>query len=255
MRVQLSGYARLTPPHKGIVLESCRSAIESILASETLYEFATRQPAARQFKGRAPVYAIDLGEGCGDVVVRRSTRGGALAGLNTDLFLPPTRGLREMVTSLRLREAGVQTPEMVGFIIYRAGAIFRRTDVVTREIKDSADLASALDRDSGAERRREMFEATAQLVTALSREGAHHSDLNLRNILVSATDAPESAQIQAYVLDVDRIRFHFPGDPVVLSANIARLVRSMRKLRARGELKIEDAEIETLRQRALELAG
>lgn len=255
MRVQLSGYARLTAPHRGIVLDSCREAIESILATETLYEFAARQPAAKKFKGRATVYAINLGDGCGDVVIRRSMRGGALAGLNTDLFLPPTRGLREMVTSLRLREAGVQTPEMVGFVVYRAGPLFRRTDVVTREIKDGTDLVSALERDSGAERRRGMLEAAAQLVTALSREGAHHSDLNLRNILVSGSDAPEFPQIQAYVLDVDRIRFHFPGDPVVLSANIARLVRSMRKLRARGELKIEDAEIETLRLRATELAG
>lgn len=256
MRVRLPGYGRLAAPATtGIVLESCRASIESIIANETLYHFAARQPSPKTFKGRAPVYAIGLGESCGDAVVRRSMRGGALAGLHTDLFLPPTRGLRELAISLRLRSAGVQTPEMIAFIVYRAGAIFRRTDVVTREIPGGVDLASALAHPGNADRRAEMLDAAAGLVAALSREGAHHSDLNLRNILVTNADTAESAQILAYILDVDRIRFHFPGDPVVLSANIARLARSMRKLRDRRELAIEDSEIEALRKRAMELAG
>lgn len=256
MRISLPGYARLTAPGaSGIVLESCHGAIEAILANETLYDYAARQPAARRFTGRAPVYAIGLPDGCGDAVVRRSMRGGALARLGTDLFFPPTRGLRELVTSLRLRAAGVPTPEVIGFVVYRAGPVLRRSDVVTREIPGGTDLASALRTVSDVERRRATLEATAHLVAALSREGAHHSDLNLRNILVSGIGAGESAQPQTYILDVDRIRFHVPGDPVVLGANIARLARSMRKLRDLGRLRIEDSEIETLRERAMELAG
>ncbi len=238
------------------MLESCRGAIEAILAKETLYDFAARQPEARRFAGRAPVYAIELPGGCGNAVVRRSMRGGALARFGTDLFFPPTRGLRELVTSLRLRGAGVPTPELIGFVVYRAGPVLRRSDVVTREIPVGADLASALRTVSDVERRRATLEATAQLVAALSREGAHHSDLNLRNILISGMGgAGESAQPQAYILDVDRIRFHVPGDPVVLGANIARLARSMRKLRDLGRLRIDDSEIETLRARTMELAG
>lgn len=181
-------------------------------------------------------------------------RGGALAGLETDLFLPPTRSLRELVTSLRLRGAGVKTPEMIGFIVYPAGPVFRRSDVITREIEGGVDLVSALAHPGNADRRGEMLDATAHLVAAISREGAHHSDLNLRNVLVSSGGIAGTSQVQAYILDVDRIRFHFPGDPVVLSANIARLARSMRKLRDHGELRIDDAEIETLRLRATELA-
>jgi Lipopolysaccharide kinase (Kdo/WaaP) family len=256
LRIRLPGYARLTAAGaRGIVLESCRSAIESILANETLYDFAARQPAARRFAGRTPVYVIELPDGCGDAVVRRSMRGGALARLGTDLFFPPTRGPRELVTSLRLRAAGVPTPEVIGFVVYRAGPVLRRSDVVTREIPGGADLASALRTVSDVERRRATLEAAAQLVAALSREGAHHSDLNLRNILISGIGAGESAPPQAFILDVDRIRFHVPGDPIVLGANIARLARSMRKLRDRSELKIDDSEIETLRARAMELTG
>ncbi len=255
MRISLPGYARLTAPGaSGIVLESCRGAIEAILANETLYDFAARQPTARRFAGRAPVYAVGLPDGCGDVVIRRSMRGGALARLGTDLFLPPTRGLRELVTSVRLRAAGVSTPELIGFVIYKAGPVLRRSDVVTREIPGGTDLASALAALSDADLRRATLEATAHLVAAMSRDGAHHPDLNLRNILVTGVGASEGAQPQAFILDVDRIRFHFPGDPIVLSANLARLTRSMRKLRDRGELKIDDSEIETLRARATELA-
>jgi len=256
LRVRLPGYVRLTSPTAtGIALEGCRASIESILANETVYDFAARQPSRKQFKGRAPVYSLGLGEGCGDAVVRRSMRGGAFAALHTDLFLPPTRGLRELVTSLRLRGAGVNTPEVIAFIRYRAGPIFRRSDIVTREISGGVDLASALAHPGNAERRSEMLDAAAILVAALSREGAHHSDLNLRNIIVSTSPAGDSDHLQAFILDVDRIRFHFPGDPVVLSANIARLVRSMRKLRDRGELTIDDSEIENLRKRAMDPPG
>jgi Lipopolysaccharide kinase (Kdo/WaaP) family len=255
LRIHLPGYVRLTAPGvAGIVLEGCRMPIESIVAGQSLYDFAAGQPAARRFAGRAPVYVITLSDECGDVVIRRSMRGGALARLRTDLFFPPTRGLRELVTSLRLRRAGVQTPEMIGFIVYRVGPVLRRTDVVTREIKGGMDLASALQRASDPEQRLALLEAAAQLVAMLSRAGAHHSDLNARNILVTGTESAFPPPPRAHILDVDRVRFHIPGDPVVLSANIARLARSMRKLRDRGQLKIEDSEIERLRARAMELA-
>ena len=246
MRVSLPGYARLTSPRaRGITLESCRRALESILANETIYDFAARQPEARKFTGRATVYAIDLPEGCGSAVVRRSMRGGWLSRLKTDLFLPPTRALRELVTSLRLRSVGVATPEVIAFAVYPAGSIFRRSDVITREI-EGKDLASVLADDHSPERRRESLEAAAVLIAALSHAGGHHSDLNVRNILVSGDTA--------YILDVDRIRFHVPGDPIVLRANIARLKTSLRKRRDLHELRIEESEIIALGARIEELA-
>ena len=246
MRITLPGYERLTSPRaRGIALENCRGVLESILANETVYDFAARQPYARKFAGRATVYAIELPGGCGPAVVRRSMRGGLLAGLNTDLFLPPTRAVRELITSLRLRSAGVATPEVIAFAIYHVGAIFRRSDVITREI-DGKDLGSILAADSSAESRSESLEAAAVLVASLSRAGAHHPDLNLRNILVAGG--------VAYILDVDRIRFHVPGDPIVLRANIERLERSLRKRRELDGLTIEDLEIAGLGARVMELA-
>lgn len=246
MRISLPGYARLmTPRARGITLENYRFTLESILATETLYDFAARQPDARKFRGRATVYAIELPNGCGPAVVRRSMRGGWLSSLHTDLFLPPTRALRELVTSLRLRSAGVATPEVIAFAVYRVGAIFRRSDVITREIQGE-DLGSILAGASSEERRQVSLETAAALVASLSLAGAHHSDLNLRNILVSGD--------VAHILDVDRIRFHFPGDPIVLSANIARLKRSLRKRRDLDKLPIDESEIVALGERIMELA-
>jgi 3-deoxy-D-manno-octulosonic acid kinase len=246
LRISLPGYARLTSPRaRGITLESCRAPIESILANETIYDFAARQPDARKFAGRATVYAIELPDGCGSGVVRRSMRGGWLSSLNTDLFLPPTRALRELVTSIRLRSAGVATPEVIAFAVYPAGGIFRRSDVVTREVQGK-DLGSILAGGPSEERRQVSLETAAALVASLSLAGAHHSDLNLRNILVSGD--------VAYILDVDRIRFHVPGDPIVLRANIARLKRSLRKRRDLDRLPIEESEIVALGERIMELA-
>ena len=76
----LPGYARLRGHGiRGLVVETSRKGLESILANETLYDYAARQPGAREFKGRVPAYAITLPDGGADVVVRHSMRGGALA--------------------------------------------------------------------------------------------------------------------------------------------------------------------------------
>lgn len=248
MRLTLPGYARIESARgRGIALEVCRPAIETILADETIYDFAARQPDSRKFNGRATVYGIQLGE-CGDIVVRRSMRGGALSALNTDLFLPPTRGLRELVTSVRLRAVGVATPEVVAFLVYPAGAVLRRSDVVTREVRGD-DLGSLLEKRIDGERRNQALDAAASVIGMLSRAGAHHPDLNLRNVLVDRSESP-----QAWILDVDRIRFHIPGNPMIVRANLERIERSLQKRRDLREIEISAEEIAQLRARVTEMA-
>ncbi len=245
VRLPMPGYARVDANGaRGLVIEGCLEAVRTILAAETLYSYAARQPDVRSFSGRAPAYAITLGDSCGDVVVRHSMRGGALARTGSDLFLPPTRGLRELVNSLRLRLAGVPTPEVMAVVSYRAGPLLRRSDVATREIPESHDLTVVLAEVADEEHRNSCLRAAGKLVASLARAGAHHPDLNARNVLIT-WDSPDGAR--AHVLDVDRIRFHIPGDPLVATANIARLNRSLRKLRDRHELEVSDADLEVIR--------
>ena len=248
--VSMPGYARFkVNGARGLVLESCQASLESILSSETLYEYASRQPDARKFRGRATAYGIRLGDGCGNVVVRHAMRGGLLARTGTDLFFPPTRGLRELVNSLRLKLTGVPTPEVVAFVSYPAGQILRRSDVATREIPESHDLSTVLREVVDGEHRIECLRAAGKLIALMTRSGAHHPDLNARNILISWDS---TAGASALVLDVDRIRFHLPGDPMVAGANMDRLERSLQKLRERENLAVSDADVDVIRAASAE---
>jgi hypothetical protein len=242
----MPGYARIrTERARGLVLESCHSAVEQILSIETLYDYAARQADARKYKGRAVAYGISLGGNCGNVVVRHAMRGGLLGKSGSDLFFPPTRGLRELLNSIRLKVAGVPTPEVVGFLSYPAAGILRRGDVATREIPESHDLSVVLREMPSGPDRESCLRATATLLSALSKAGAHHPDLNARNVLIT-WDAHSGAK--AHILDVDRIRFHVPSDPMVERANIERLERSLQKLKDRESLPVTSSDISILKQ-------
>ena len=247
--ISVPGYARIRlKGARGLVIESCSEALTAVLESGTLYGFAANQADARRFKGRATAYGISMGDGCGRVVVRHAMRGGLLGKTGSDLFFPPTRGLRELVNSLRLKLSGVPTPEVVAFVSYPAGPVLRRSDVATREIPDSHDLSVVLREMNDPGHRKSCLDATGRLLALLARGGAHHPDLNARNVLISWDTA---AGAQAHILDVDRIRFHIPGDPMVSRANMERLERSLLKLREREALNVSNDDVEAIRDASM----
>ncbi|HET9003565.1 MAG TPA: lipopolysaccharide kinase InaA family protein, partial [Gemmatimonadaceae bacterium] len=149
--------------------------------------------------------------------------------------------------------AGVPTPAFIGYAVYPAGFGLSRIDVLVEEIPGARDLANVV-RDGGMTSA--LIEATARLLAALSRAGARHEDLNLKNVLISRPVMPdgEPAAPMAYAIDVDRVSF---GHPRVrtMEANVARLARSARKWRRGRELPIEEEQLATLARRARELAA
>ena len=223
-----------------------------VLGQETLYEWAAAHAERRALSGgRLAAYAVPVPGQSRGVVVRHSQHGGLLGPLRGDLYFPPTRAPYELLVSYVLAGAGVRTPPVVAFAVYQAGLVFRRSDVVTLELP-GRDLGSALLDSPEAAQRASWLERLAALVRSLTGAGAWHPDLNVRNILL-VPDA--SGTEEAYVLDVDRIRFAPPGDPHVRDANLDRLERSVRKWRALHGAGFDDAELRALRAGAAEPAG
>jgi tRNA A-37 threonylcarbamoyl transferase component Bud32 len=209
----------------------------------TLHEYAARHHSARLLHGRGAAYAVALPQSGIRVVVRHNRHGGVFAGITGDRFLSPTRAPHELEVSLALTKLGVKTPEIMAYALYPPGGLFQRSDVCSREIEDSRDLADVLTHD--VESRAAALHATAQLLASLARAGARHHDLNAKNVLLTNETA--------YVLDVDRVTFGGQSTDVLV-ANLNRLGRSLRKWRDQHGARVSEREItdlETTARRAL----
>ena len=199
------------------------SDIEAAVANGSLYDFAQKQSDVRAFKGRGDAYAFRSASDI-PIVVRRSRHGGALAPVTGELFFTPGRAPQELKISLALLERDVPTAEFLAYIRYRAGIVFCRTDVVTRFVTDTLDLATVLREERDPKRRSNAIAASAKLLRQMAHARARHPDLNLRNILV------RPSEISAWVLDVDRVELDQASVGQIGEANLARLLRSARKL-------------------------
>lgn len=223
-------------------------AITDILARGTLYDYAATHPARRARAGRAPVYIVPLQGSDRPVVVRHASHGGVLAPITGDRFIAPTRAPYELEISMRLAALGVATPLVVAYAVYAAGPLMHRSDVVTEEIPDSADLAAVLSGASTIVQRQAAVAAAEDLLTAMGRTGVRHPDLNLKNILIASAGGGGAAT--AFLLDVDRVDVD-PSRRRAAAANAARLTRSARKWRDRHGAPITDAELVSLETAAL----
>lgn len=240
-----AGYERFAAGDAEVVAQHAAvAAVRDALRAGSLWAHAAAHPEARALAGRAPAYAIPLPAPAPRVVVRHSRHGGLLAPFTRDLFLPPTRAPGELEVALRLAHAGVPTPELVAYVVYRAGPLLRRADVATREVEGGRDLAAALAAAPDDAARRRALAATARLLRQLGAGGARHPDLNAKNVLLSA-----DGRI-ALVIDVDRVTFHTPHHPRVAAANLARLTHSLRASRVRLGLAVGDDEIRWLEAQA-----
>ena len=222
---------------RAVVRSDAADAVRRALDGSTLHDFAARHPARREFRGRGVAFAIPLRDGL-PVVVRHNIHGGLLAPLTGDRFLAPTRAPRELDVSLKLAAAGVATPAVVAIIRYPAGGPLERSDVATAEIPDAADLAAVLAGDASLHDA--AAQATGALLASLARAGAHHGDLNIKNVLLQATDGG----FRAFVLDVDRVTFRSRKPGTVMARNWRRFARSARKWRAAGVAALDERWLE-----------
>jgi len=244
------GFVRLSEPGiEGAALASLETPLREALAEGSFYEFAEHHPEAKPLSGRGIAYAVPLSNG-DHVVVRRSRHGGLPRSVRDDRFIGATRAPRELEISLTLRRLGVATPLVVAYATYPAGPMFRRADVVSREVPRSRDLAAALGLLSRGQSKRSLLEATGKLLASMSVAGARHPDLNIKNVLIADN---AFGGLEAYVLDVDRVWLDRAGADVVLAANLRRFSRSALKWRRLQGLPIEEADLLAIESSAREL--
>ena len=234
-----AGYEQATVGSAHVVARKAQlETVCSTLATGTLFDYAARHAQARGLAGRGIAYAAPLPNG-DRVVVRHNRHGGLLAPITGDRFLAPTRAPRELTAALRLTADGVPTPEIVAYVVYKAGPLLRRSDVASMEVPDSADLGVVLTTGTLAEQRAALA-ATTSLIALLSACGARHHDLNVKNVLLAPRG---STAPTAYVLDVDRVEFGRPGDSRITEGNLERFMRSARKWRALHGARVDEAEL------------
>lgn len=259
-----AGYVELTAPSlpsgtRGMArVHAAAGVADAVREGGTLHDWAGTREERRPLQGRGTAWAVRLPDGQ-RVVVRHSRHGGLLAPLTGDRFLAPTRAPHELAAALRLAAAGVPTPGIVAYLTYPTGIpLLRRADVATTEIEDGSDLPAALARWPGE--RQHMLDAVATLIRRLTRAGAHHPDLNVKNILITLPGSPHHTGTHdtgphdrgalAYVLDVDRVRFAVEGDRGVARANLDRLVRSVRRWGERRGALLDETELARIERMA-----
>lgn len=234
-----------------VVRDWAREALTAaVTAHGSLYHWAGAQADREPLQGRGVAWATTLDTGTPPrtaVVVRHTRHGGLLARWTGDLFARPTRAPLELDTAVRLTDAGVPTPEVVAYAVHPVAGLLARSDVMTRRLPAGSDFPAAW-RAASPAARVPLLEAVAALLRTLSRAGAHHPDLNVKNVYLAADDE----RFVAYVLDVDRVIF---GDASQAAArNVARFVRSARKWNAQHALGVPDDALMRLASLAWESA-
>ena len=227
-----------------VVRAALADAVRTAVAEGSLHAWASRQPGARAMQGRATAWATAFPNGA-KLVVRHSRHGGLLAPLTGDLFFAPTRAPRELAAALRLAAAGVPTPELLAYAVYPAMGPFARADVATALI-DGVALPEAWPATLTVDESWVLVNALATLLEALRRAGAHHPDLNVRNVLVADGQGGKTAA----VLDVDRVVFGKPDDVSLSARNLDRLLHSMRKEQIGWGVNLTSRQLQRLREGA-----
>ncbi len=173
----------------------------------------------KTLRGRGDTYFFKLREdGC---VLRHYWRGGAIRHLSKDgyvwLGLSNSRSYREWKILEELESLKLPAPRRVALRIQRHGLLYR-SDIVTKEIKDSLSLSDTL-------KVQELDDATWRLIGQTVRrfhdKQVFHQDLNASNILLT--------KHYCFLIDFDRGRIQ-SGD-WWKERTLERLKRSLNKFK------------------------
>jgi len=170
--------------------------------------------------------------GAPEMFVRRARRGGLISALVADLYLGMRpRPLEELRVACEAKRRGIAVADPLGAIVEWAGPALYRGYFLTRHV-GGMTLWDFVRTDDDPIVRRHVLQEARTAIRTMHERGLFHADLNLHNLMV--TQVAESFAIK--ILDFDKSRI-YPGPlkPSLRRANLARLVRSARKLDPTGK--------------------
>jgi len=158
-------------------------------------------------------------------VGKRALHGGLFGRVLGGLYLGHGRVEAAMDAALRLRSAGVPTPEVIAAGWRQVTRPFFALALLTEEIAGQSlheRLVACADRPHG---RRMLLKAAGEAVRRMHDAGFVHADLNLANLVVEAG----SGVPRVHIVDLDGGRFvPVPRERAALG-NLRRLLRSWEK--------------------------
>lgn len=213
------------------------AAVRALLNQHaSLYDAAAAVPGAEPVAGRGTAWRVTVGDETW--LVRHYHRGGAVARLLRDRYAAAggNRALKELHVSADARARGIPTPEVVAAVSYRDG-LFCRFDIAVEYVDHARDLAQLLFEDRITNP--EDVQRAATLITTMMRSGLKHADLNLKNLLVTPTDA--------YIIDLDRCMLVDRLSAGEIQRMRARFIRSLDKWESRTGRVVHDEHRRTLK--------
>ncbi len=196
--------------------------------------------------GRGAAWFVDGGTcgggadeaGFGPAVLRHYLRGGFAARFSRDRHLwrgaARIRSFEEFRLLRELLRRGLPVPRPIAAIYWREGLHYRAGILLERlmAVRPLADLATS--DGEGAP-----WAQAGRLIARLHRGGLDHADLNAHNLLFDAAGG-------GWAIDVDRSQVRIPAT-AWREANLARLHRSLVKLRGARALDAVEKDYATLR--------
>jgi 3-deoxy-D-manno-octulosonic acid kinase len=214
-----AGFVEVEVDSAQVLLRSdCRQAL---LAAGIQDPQALVRRAPSELRGRGALASVALEDG-GRAVVRPLTRGGLLGKLVRRVSLDRDRARAELLVSCGAAARGARVLEVLAAVTRPLGLGWTHA-LVTREVEGARDLLAALAQGSPDERRSALVQA-GRAVRRMHDAGVDHTDLNLKNVLLTAHG-------EALVIDLDRCRLAAgPASGAVRRGNLLRLLRSWTKL-------------------------
>jgi tRNA A-37 threonylcarbamoyl transferase component Bud32 len=168
---------------------------------------------------------------------KRALHGGFLGPLLGGVYLGHGRIKAVACAALRLRSAGVPTPDVIAAGWRPIAGPFCALALLTETIADAVSLHECLLASPPTPvRRRALLRAAGETVRAMHGAGFRHADLNLANLVVEAG----SGRPRLQVIDLDGGRFAAGIPRRAAMANLRRLLRSWEKFiepRVRGGMR------------------